>query len=436
MDTFSYVREWKNEFEDKGWWHSFDLPDGRQIEGVCTVEGLRHRIDQYPIPQDLRGARVLDIGAWDGWYTFEMERRGADVVAVDCWNNPRFHQMREYLNSRADYRLLDFYELTPETVGQFDIVLFMGVLYHLKHPLLALERVCALTKDLAVVDSFILREEHRPGENVENRSVMEFYEIDEFGGQTDNWCGPSLPCLMAMCRTAGFARVEHRATLPNGACLACYRTWDPAPRKGAPAPQLLDAFHHTNFGVNFSSKRDDYVTVTFDIDAERPEVQPQVGSYGVRPIHIGKSGSGHWQTHFKLPPGLAMGWHDVTIGVNGIVSNPGRIAVDLPLESPGLRVEALCDGTSWEKNALDLHRGNVLSVWVAGLPSNADKANVRARVNGTFLPILYVAGGLAETRQINVQFPPRANAGDYEIEIFVGDTAASPVRFKVTGNRL
>src|SRR6185312_1700016 len=223
--TFSYVRGWKQEFESRGWWHSFDLPGGRRIDGVCSVEGLRRRIEQYPVPEDLRGARVLDIGAWDGWYTFEMERRGADVVAVDCWDNPRFHQIQTALKSRAEYRQMDVYDLTPATVGRFDIVLFMGVLYHLKHPLLALERVCAITKDLAVVDSFILREEHRPGENVENRPVMEFYENEEFGGQTDNWCGPSLPCLMAMCRTAGFARVEHRATLPNGACIACFRNW-------------------------------------------------------------------------------------------------------------------------------------------------------------------------------------------------------------------
>src|SRR5581483_10221557 len=101
------------------------------------------------------------------------------------------------LSSRVEYRQMDIYELTPESVGRFDIVLFMGVLYHLKHPLLALERVCALTTEMAAVDSFILREDHRPGENVETRPVMEFYETGEMGGQTDNWVGPSLPCLMA-----------------------------------------------------------------------------------------------------------------------------------------------------------------------------------------------------------------------------------------------
>src|SRR5439155_23813211 len=170
--------------------------------GVNTLESLKNRIGQFPIPEDLRGKRVLDIGTWDGWFAFEMERRGADVVAIDCWENPLFHEMHARLQSKVEYHELDIFDLTPERIGRFDIVLFMGVLYHLKHPLLSLERVCALTTDLAAVDSFILREQHRPGENVERRPVMEFYETSEMGGQTDNWVAPSLSCLMAFCRTA------------------------------------------------------------------------------------------------------------------------------------------------------------------------------------------------------------------------------------------
>ena len=142
---FDRVRRWDKERAERGWWHSFELPDGTLIQGVCGVPSLKNRIEQFPIPQDLRGKRVLDIGAWDGWFSFEMERRGAEVLAIDNWDNPRFHQARAMLNSRVEYRQMDMYELTPERVGRFDIVLFLGVLYHLKHPLLALERVCALT---------------------------------------------------------------------------------------------------------------------------------------------------------------------------------------------------------------------------------------------------------------------------------------------------
>src|SRR6202046_5001162 len=141
-----------------GWYHSMELPDGRVIAGFQSIERLRARIAQFHIPGDLRGKRVLDIGAWDGWFSFEMERRGAEVLAIDNWDNPRFHQARAMLNSRVEYRQMDMYELTPERVGRFDIVLFLGVLYHLKHPLLALERVCALATGLAAVGSLLLRE--------------------------------------------------------------------------------------------------------------------------------------------------------------------------------------------------------------------------------------------------------------------------------------
>jgi len=261
---FSYVESWRGQLAESGWWHSFQLPGGRLIQGVNTLEGLKLRLAQFPIPSDLTGKRVLDIGAWDGWFSFELERRGAQVVAVDNWDNPRFHEVHEALQSRVEYLQMDIYELTPERIGQFDLVLFLGVLYHLKHPILALERVCALTKEMAAVDSFVLRDRHLPNSEVDRRSIMEFYETNEFGGQTDNWVGPSVPCLMAFCRTAGFARVELRNVLDHGACLACYRKWSPPAKPSEDAPKLLDAYHHTNFGINFSSVQDDYVVCGFD----------------------------------------------------------------------------------------------------------------------------------------------------------------------------
>ena len=88
---FNYVRDWHGVFEEKsGWWHSFELPDGRIIDGVNTLAGLKGRLAQFPIPQDLTGKRVLDIGAWDGWFSFEIERRGAQVVelAPYVWDRP------------------------------------------------------------------------------------------------------------------------------------------------------------------------------------------------------------------------------------------------------------------------------------------------------------------------------------------------------------
>ena len=417
------VQRWNDERGERGWWHSFELPDGTLIEGVCGLPGLKNRIGQFPIPQNLRGKRVLDIGAWDGWFSFEMERRGAEVLAIDNWDNPRFHEARAMLNSRVEYRQIDMYELTPDRVGYFDIVLFMGVLYHLKHPLLALERVCALTTGMAAVDSFILREKHRPGEAVEQRPVMEFFETDEFGGQTDNWVAPSLACLQAFCRTAGFARVEVENVLEQTACLTCYRHWE-TPSPAAPeGPKLTAALRSLGGGINFESARDEMVSAWFRWKGGElglNDVRPEVGGYGVRPIHVSSAGEAAWQINFKLPPGLTPGWHDVRMRIGK--SRPGsaqRIAVDVPLAAREIRILGVRDGTTWAADRLDLWRGCVLAIWADGLPENVDSANLSVTLNGRRLTAIYVEEAEG-ARQINVTVPTDFPGGPATIFVSVG----------------
>src|ERR1035441_7648329 len=110
-----------------GWYHSIELPTGEVIRGFQSVEQLRLRVRQFPIPEDLTGKRVLDIGAWDGWFTFEMERRGASVMAVDAVRSEKFLRARELLGSRAEYVVADVCDLRPADLGYFDVVLFLGV---------------------------------------------------------------------------------------------------------------------------------------------------------------------------------------------------------------------------------------------------------------------------------------------------------------------
>jgi tRNA (mo5U34)-methyltransferase len=168
-----------------GWYHSIQLPSGEVTPGLQTLEQLRMRARQFPIPEDLRGKRVLDIGAWDGWFSFEMERRGATVVAVDAVQSEKFLHARELLGSKVEYHVSDVYDLRASELGVFDIVLFLGVLYHLKNPVLALERVCALSKDLVCVESFVTDD----GTDPDAKPSMEFYETTELCGQFDNWVG-------------------------------------------------------------------------------------------------------------------------------------------------------------------------------------------------------------------------------------------------------
>ncbi len=436
-DPFRYVRHTKARLESTGWWHSFELPNGTRIEGAVTVKALQHRVSGYQIPEDLRGKRVLDIGAWDGWYSFEMERRGADVLAIDVWDNPRFHEIHSLLGSSVEYRTMDVYDLTPERVGRFDIVLFLGVLYHLKHPLLALERVCSVTGDLAIVDSFVLKRRHWPWAGLGRRRVMEFYETDELGGEIDNWVGPSIPCLLALCRTAGFARVQLRSVVPHSACVACYRTWDAEVDGHQPAPSLTAAFHHTNYGINFSSQRDDYVVCWFDTrggDLGIDDVRPDVAGFGTRPIRAARREQASWLASFKLPPGLSDGWHPVRVRVrNGPPSNSLPVAVDVPLPEVPVTITGVADGTTWEPNRLERGAGTTLCLWVEGLPQNADRGNVKATLGSRPVPVTHVepAGTDQNPRQVNVEVPKDVPLGRTDVSVVLGSQTSEPAPVEI-----
>ncbi|HXP86779.1 MAG TPA: methyltransferase domain-containing protein [Bryobacteraceae bacterium] len=419
-----YGPGWHRMLVETGWWHSFELPDGRVIRGVSEIPALRERLGQFPIPQDLTGRRALDIGCWDGWFSFELERRGAEVVAIDIWDNPRFREMHAVYGSRVDYRQMDVYELSPETVGTFDIVLFFGVLYHLKHPLLALEKVCSVTTGLAAVDSFVLRENF----DLNAQPLLHFYENDEFEGQTDNWVAPNLACLAAMCRTAGFARVDLCKILTYSAGFACHRQFQ-APRAEGARAEILQTFHNTNYGVNCSWMRDDYLACAFrteEANLTRGDVQPRVGGYGVRPISVTKLGSDFWQTNFKVPPGLAPGWHPVTIAVReGPESAALRIAVDLPLpDNCELKIVGIRDGATWAAGQLDLKAGRILCIWCEGFPDNADANNVRVFLNGSKCSTVFV-GPVSSSWQVNVEVPRAIAPGEAELTLKLGRAASA-----------
>ena len=432
MAAKGFGPEWQKLLAQKGWWHSFELPDGRVFEGVNTLAGLKERVASMPIPEDLRGRRVLDIGAWDGWFSFEMERRGAEVLAVDCVDIPRFREMHALYRSRVEYRQMDVYEIAPETVGRFDYVLFLGVLYHLKHPLLALEKVCAVATGMAIVESYILQDDIG---DPNAAPMLGFYESTELEGQADNWCAPNLACLLAMCRTAGFARVELRRVHPWGACVACYRRWAPeqADRAGA---EILGARHSWNGGVNFDTRKDDYVSARFrtsEPDLTRGDVQPSVGGYGVYPTTVRHVDGDVWQVNFKFPPGLTRGWHPVTVGVRGGPSTGTcRLALDIPLPPLQPRIEGICDAKTWRPGVLDLAAGPDLSLWCSNLPENADCANMQVLVDGTPWTLDVPPSG-AEIRQVNAKSPAGVRCGRAEVRVRLGDKLSEPAFVEITG---
>src|SRR6266481_6191545 len=102
----------------------------------------KERYARYPIPDDLRGKRVLDVGASDGWFSFEMERRGAHVIALEASSGTKILEAKKLLRSRIDVRIGDICGLAWQDLGTFDIILVFGVLEELAEPATALENIC------------------------------------------------------------------------------------------------------------------------------------------------------------------------------------------------------------------------------------------------------------------------------------------------------
>ena len=312
-------------------YHSIELPDGSILPGLQPVEHLRNRLALFGLPEDLTGKRVLDIGAWDGWFSFECERRGADVVAIDCVELATFLEAKELLGSKVDYRTLDVAEISAEKLGKFDIVLFFGVLYHLRHPLLGLERVLEVCTDVALIESFVIEAETRA-----IPTVMEFYERAELGGQLDNWCGPSPECLASMCRSAGFAQVALLSITSQRASVKCLRHWPEPPALLEPAPWLVSAVNSRTYLPTFHQFKDEYICCFFKSPGDTvtvEDLQVEVDGFGVPAILVAANGAGAWQANCLRPVGLVPGRHTVTlrVGASGR-SNP---AVFIVLDAEG-----------------------------------------------------------------------------------------------------
>jgi tRNA (mo5U34)-methyltransferase len=222
-DRAQAAAEIKARLDEIGWYHTQELGPDLTTPGMFD---LRPYVDRYGIPADLTGKRVLDVGTFEGFWAFELERRGADVVALDVdriqeldWP-PRlrpaedgrrgegFELARRALGSSARRVGCSIYEATPERLeGQFDLVFCGSVLIHLRDPMLALERMAGLCSG-----QFILADEYS------RRLAWLPFGGAEFRGETpwSTWWRPAPKTWRAMVRVAGFEAVrEHgRFKLP------------------------------------------------------------------------------------------------------------------------------------------------------------------------------------------------------------------------------
>jgi tRNA (mo5U34)-methyltransferase len=194
------------------WFHSIDLGNGIITKGIKTPEEMAVEFENTFSKLDLRGKTVLDIGAWNGGFSLEAFRRGAaSVTALDYWSRPDWEIGRasfEFMSRVTGYNFkmididLDTPALDLSGLRSFDIVLFLGVFYHLINPVAVLRQISQIVGEVLVVETHIERFS-------EDRPAMVFYPGAELDDDPTNWWGPNRACVTELLQMVGFPRVEN-----------------------------------------------------------------------------------------------------------------------------------------------------------------------------------------------------------------------------------
>lgn len=192
-------------------WHQrFELAPGLFTPGANHIDWL---LTRSPLPASMVGMSVLDIGTTNGAMVFECERRGATrVVAVDIMGPEHFGfaALATLLDSKAEFVQASVYELADVIGDQFDLIIFWGVLYHLRHPLLGLDSVRRLAKGRVLLETAVCDHAYP-----DVGPLAQFHRLDDLGADPSNWWSPSIETLEAWVTSAGF-RVSRTIPLPEG----------------------------------------------------------------------------------------------------------------------------------------------------------------------------------------------------------------------------
>jgi tRNA (mo5U34)-methyltransferase len=199
--------------EHGAWYHRIEVAPGLVTPGSHDSAAALSWLDDLGLPRSCRGMRVLDVGSRDGFFAFEMERRGAGVLAVDYTRSDAtgFALAAELLGSRVEYRLENVYNLSPQAHGHFDLVLFLGVVYHLRNPIRALDAIRSVCRPggllfvESVCDRALAADATLP--------LWRFSRRDSFRGDgTTKW----VPSLAGLEAAVGDCRFQVRASATRG----------------------------------------------------------------------------------------------------------------------------------------------------------------------------------------------------------------------------
>jgi tRNA (mo5U34)-methyltransferase len=211
---------------DRTCYHRYEIEPGLTTPGTFIDVDPRACLDELGVPPDLSGLKALDIGAWDGAFTFELLRRGARVTALDIQHPDVtvFNAVRDLLQADVRYVQASIYDLDVSGQDAFDLVLFAGVYYHLKHPMLALQRIRQSLADSgslfiegASCSVHLAQELAReiPGATPDllavlvDRLPISLFDMEKkVYRHWSNWWFPTTQCLQAMLTDCGFRDVR------------------------------------------------------------------------------------------------------------------------------------------------------------------------------------------------------------------------------------
>lgn len=195
----------------------------RLWDDFCTPgwsDAEHEKLPYYGLPERLDGMRVLDVGCAEGFFAFEAERRGASqVVAIDSFSDSidRFNLVRQALGSKVSGYLCNVYDLSPKTFGTFDLVMFFGVLYHVKHPWYALEKITSVCTGTLLLQTLVTDDAA-----YRDLSLSWFHPFGIQSGPPENpqhdptvfWV-PTPECTRNLVRAVGFVGVEDVTAEPG-----------------------------------------------------------------------------------------------------------------------------------------------------------------------------------------------------------------------------
>lgn len=187
-------------FAQRDWWHHrWQLFRNVWIPGKGDVNLMLARLG---LPRDLSGLRVLDVGAFTGCASFECERRGAEVLAIDIMPEEvtGFHLLKGALGSRVTHLRRSVYQLDPRELGTFDLILFCGVLYHLRWPMLGIDNLRRVSRP----GMCLLIETHAHSLDPLEPPAWVFYPGAELNGDPSNWFSPNPAAVVTAFETLGY----------------------------------------------------------------------------------------------------------------------------------------------------------------------------------------------------------------------------------------